>query len=459
MQKSSPERLFLSIVSQVREVVERAGLSGRRLLVALSGGLDSVCLLHLLREMEAGEESVLEVAHVDHGLRPDSSEDASFCEALARRMGLPFHLLRADRTRLGRGRGVQAEARALRRDWLERVREERRLSAVALGHHADDQVETVLYRLLRGTGPRGMGGMEEWAAPYLRPLLGQRRQDLERLAAEQGWAHRDDPTNREALYARNLLRLRALPVLRTVHPGADSAVVRTARLLAEDDRYLSDLAGRTWAEVAAAEPEGFRIPVRVLRGIPPPLRRRLYLIAWERAGCDTGVLEARHLEEVDRLLSPGRSQRRAPVPGPGAFAASYGDLWILRGGVLGPEPVEVRVGPGQGAAVAPLGLEARWGGSPPADRPAVAVPAGRGAGGAVLRSWRPGDRLERLGRAPVKVKDLLMRARLPPWRRSRALVVEDGEGIFGVLAGGRAWALQEGGDGWVWLQEPGAQEP
>ncbi len=298
--------------------------------------------------------------------------------------------------------------------------------------------------------------MDEWAEPYFRPLLRCRREELERLAAERGWAYRNDPTNRDTRYARNLLRLRAIPVLRAVHPGADSAVVRAARLLAEDDRYLSDLAGRTWADVAVAEPEGFRVPVRELLEIPRPLRRRLYLTAWEQVGCDPDVLEARHLDDVDRLLSPGRSQRRAPVPGPGSFAASYGDLWFLRSGVLQFEPVEVRVGPGQGAPVPSLGLEARWGTSPPPDRPTVGVPSGRGAGGLALRSWRPGDRLERFGRAPVKVKDLLMRARLPPWRRSRGLVVEDRKGIFGVLAGGRAWARQEGGDGWVWLQGPGA---
>ncbi|MHB8767115.1 MAG: tRNA lysidine(34) synthetase TilS, partial [Deferrisomatales bacterium] len=266
----------------VRGALADAGLLDQRLLVALSGGVDSVCLLRLLAAVAGGG---FEVAHVDHGLRPGSGADARFCAELARELGAPFHLLRLEAGVLRGGGGLQAEARQVRRRFFEETRERRGLGAVALGHHADDQVETVLYRLVRGAGPRGLGGMEAWSPPYLRPLLGVRRAELEALAAAQGWSCREDPTNREPRYARNRLRLVVVPALRQVHPGAEQAILRCARLAAEDDRVLSGLARAALAEAGWPEPEGVRVPVAALRALEAPIRRRLFLAAWQAVGC------------------------------------------------------------------------------------------------------------------------------------------------------------------------------
>ena len=192
------------------------------------------------------------------------------------------------------------------------------------------------------------------------------------------------------------------------------------------------------------------MPVDALAVLERPLRRRLYLAAWKALGLDPGVLEAGHLGAVDALLGPGRCHRQAPTPGPGAFVRSYGDLWALVGPA--PQPFEGSVTlPGPGRTRLPgTALEVVWGRDPPVGRPFAALPPGGSPGPLSFRSRRPGDRLGKR-----KVKDLLMEARLPRWRRSRAVVVEGRAGeVVGVLAPGTAWprATPEV-DGWVvWLE-------
>lgn len=461
MSKSSltGDDVSILVEAEVRRALDRWGLLPGGILAALSGGLDSVCLLRLLMRVAVPEGGRIEVAHVDHGLRSGSSADADFSAALAEELGLPFHLRRLDSGELRGPGGVQSRARMLRRRFLEEVRADRGLAAIALGHHADDQVETVLYRLIRGTGPRGVSGMSEWAPPYLRPLLGVRRADLERTARARGWTFREDPTNRSTRYARNRLRHEALPTLRAVHPGCDRAVLRLARLLGEDDDYLSGVARDLLAAHGVEEPEGLRFPLGALRGMAPPLRRRLYLAAREQLGGDPAVLDARHLEAVEALLAPGRSHRFAPVPEPGAFAVSYGDLWVLGPEALAGKPGECRLtGPGRACLEGP-GVEVVWGPLPEAGVPHVPVGRDAEAGGLCVRTWSPGDRIE-VGRgSPTKVKDLLMEARLPLWRRRRALVVEDGSGPFGLLAEGRAWGGVPGGRSAVWMRRLWGRSP
>lgn len=415
--------------------VERFGLAGRGFLVGLSGGLDSTCLLRGFSL--AGEEVArrLEVAHVDHSLRVDSAADAEFCRRLAAELGVPFHLRRLVPGELRRGPGTQAEARRVRREYFEAVRVSRGLDAVVLGHHAGDQAETVLYRLVRGTGPRGLGAMAAWTPPYLRPLLGLSRADLEAVAAGQGWEHRDDPSNRSPRYLRNRVRAELLPLLRTFNPQVERSLARLSGLAAEDDALLSALARSELERHRCWEPEGLRVPVASLAALAPPLRRRLYLAAWEAVGCDPSGLESRHLEAVDSLLHTGpalRPNRRAATPGPGGFARSYNDLWILRPETFEPPSAPLLVGASGRRCLPGTGLEVVWGREPPDGTQAVALPVG--PGGVELRLRRPGDRV-----GAAKVKDLLMEARIPPWRRARAIVVEaDGE-VLGLLCGDRVW--------------------
>jgi tRNA(Ile)-lysidine synthase len=442
--------LFGRVLAACRSALADAGLLGSRILVAVSGGVDSVCLLHLLTHLGRATDGHVRSVHVDHGLRADSGMDAGFCRRLADELGVPFHLVELEASEL-RGSGVQARARDLRRGALGSLRERLACDAVALGHHRDDQAETVLFRLLRGTGARGASGMRCWESPYLRPLLDVPKEDLRALAVERGWAFREDPSNATMGFTRNRLRHQVLPVLRSLNPRAGDALVRFARRMAEDDELLSELARRELACCSRREPEGLRLDARRLLELSPALRRRLYLAAWAEVGCDPSCLEARHLETVDELLKPGKLHRQASTPGPGSFARSRGDLWILGPGAFEVAPVDARL-PGPGRKEMGSSGEFVWS-ETATDAPlsgAVCVPPYRPRGELVVRTWKPGDRLENSRK--IKVKDILMEGRLPPWRRARALVVGDEEGLFGVLAPGFAWPERGEDSGGAWVE-------
>ncbi|MBI5016387.1 MAG: tRNA lysidine(34) synthetase TilS [Deltaproteobacteria bacterium] len=441
-----------TLLLQVEAALLRVDVRGRDVLVAVSGGLDSVCLLQALAALRGEAVGRVEVAHVDHGLRSDSDEDAQFCRRLAEELGMVFHLRCLGLKEFLPGRGVQAEARRLRRAFFEEVRRVRDLGAVALGHHADDQAETVLFRLVRGTGPRGVRGMSAWDPPYVRPLLGLRRADLEAAVAAQGWAFREDPSNASPRFLRNRIRHEVLPLLAALNPSVVEALGRFAGLAADDDDLLSAVARAELTELARPEPEGLRLSAESLLRHPLALRRRLYLAVWEAVGCDPSVLEARHLEAVDALLEPGRPHRWAPVPGPGGFARSYGDLWGLAPGFRSRPSGPVALRDGEPSSLpGGAGVAVAWGPTPPDGVPHVGLEEGRPGTLLVARPWRPGDRVD--GR---KVKDLLMEACLPAWRRQRAVLVEDGDEALGLLAQGRAWSAARPGRtvGALWLEAP-----
>lgn len=411
--------MSMDLREEISRAVEGARLGGRGILAAVSGGVDSVTLLRLL--CETGIR--VEAAHVDHGLRADSAKDAEFVRELAAKLGVPFHLLTLTREDFPKSVNVQAAGRELRRRFLENTRAERGLDAIALAHHADDQAETVLFRLLRGAGPRGVCGMSPWEPPYLRPLLFVKRSEIEGYAAENDISFREDPTNRTPRYSRNRIRRELLPLARDICPGADSAILRYSALARRDEEFLTTLALGEFEKLAKREPEGYSFSTPDLAALPLPVRSRLYLAAFRSLEEDTSLLSSGHLEELESLLEEGKPYRRAPVPGGAVFARSYGRFWVLKKTALKtpsgePAPNEWGAGVFEKQVI-------------PAGSLSVELPAGRPEGEMVFRLWRPGDRL--FGR---KVKDILMEARVERWRRPLAVVAEDREGVAALFAPG-----------------------
>jgi len=441
---------------EAERVLRRHGLWGKGIVVAVSGGVDSVCLARVAAELATRGLGRVELAHVDHALRPESARDEAFCRHLAEELGVRFHSTRLDPA--GRTGNVHAWARQERRAFLETVRARRGLGAVALAHHADDQAETVLFRLIRGAGPRGLAAMDEWSPPFVRPFLGVWRADLEGLARARGWAWRDDPSNACRRFSRSRIRHEVLPLLEAVHPGAKRALVRAARLIRRDEEALSEWARGVLDRCAVAEPEGVRLRVSDVAVWPEAVRFRVYLALWERLGGEPARLDLAHLEAVDGLLGPPGPHRQAPVPGPLRVCRSGEDLWFLARDPGPPAPEVHLSGPGDRLDVPGRG-RLEWGtGKPPPDG-WIAVPDGRGAGGLGLRPRRAGDRIQRSGRW-VKVKDVLMEARIPPWRRDRIWVVTDREGSFGLIGPGVAVGPDEG-PSWVVFRagDPGGGSP
>jgi tRNA(Ile)-lysidine synthase len=249
------------LVATLRAVQAQAGIfpppdpaAPTPVVVGVSGGVDSVCLLHALRQVAGEWGLALHVAHLDHGLRPDSAADAAFVEALAAEWGLPFHsqqLLAGALT--GQPGGIEAAARRARYAFLARtainVSPPPTVPLVVVAHHADDQAETLLLQLVRGSGLQGLGAMrlvttlphQDKTIRLVRPLLGVRRSSILAYAAAHDLRWCEDDSNQSHQFARNRIRHALLPLLAELNPNIVATLGRTAEVLAADSQRLAQI--------------------------------------------------------------------------------------------------------------------------------------------------------------------------------------------------------------------------
>lgn len=298
---------------------------GTRVLAAFSGGADSTALLLMLKEaLDGGLIAGLTAAHFHHGLRGETADrDLAFSKALAERLGIPFVYECGDVPGYAQSRGLSAEtaARELRYAFLERVRAESGSDVIATAHHMDDQAETVLMHLIRGTGLKGLGGMRPSAGKIARPLLGLPHEALCAYLTERGEAWCEDETNASTGPRRNRIRLELLPLLKELNPAVTEGLCRTAAHLRADEDLLGGMAEEA-LERARTE-EGFlREP---LSKEPEPVRRRaLMLLAAPLLGYDYTAEDALSLERL--LTAP--SGRTANLSG-GHTAETDGPLLVF----------------------------------------------------------------------------------------------------------------------------------
>ncbi|MEO8509878.1 MAG: tRNA lysidine(34) synthetase TilS [Chloroflexota bacterium] len=272
--------------------------SDAALVLAVSGGADSMALLHGAAQLvqSSARQWRLSVAHLDHALRPGSADDATFVEDAAGRLGLPFTLRRTDVAALARaeGRSIEDAGREARYRFLNEVAAEEAAS-IATAHTADDAAETVLLNLLRGAGPAGVHGIPQRRGRIVRPLIGERRAALRAALDAADVAYRDDPSNENPAYLRNCVRHELLPLMERLRAGAVDAIARFSAIAAADDALLDELAA---AELARRR-DGDEIDWRD----PPPraLGRRVLRIA---IGQPTPSLE-----RLDALLDAAEGER------------------------------------------------------------------------------------------------------------------------------------------------------
>lgn len=312
---------------------------GERLVVAVSGGADSTALLLALGELKgAGLLGVgLTAAHLNHGLRGEGAEaDARFAESLARGQGFEFASARAD---VGAwagesGDNLEQAARRARYEFLSEAARLAEAAAVLTGHTLDDQAETVLLRLLRGSGSEGLGGMrperslEEGGRVSLRrPLLGwARRADTEGYCRARGVEFRADEMNEDERFARVRVRRRLLPLLETFNPRAAETIARAAGLLREESSALEGFAARLLEEAraegggsnpadAARASKAWPLRVEVLNGAPAALRRRALRLWVARGRGGLRRISLANVAAVERLLKGERGGRVAELPG------------------------------------------------------------------------------------------------------------------------------------------------
>jgi tRNA(Ile)-lysidine synthase len=311
-----------------------------RLVVAVSGGADSVALLLALDELLRAERlSVsLTVAHLDHGLRALSHDDARWVEELSRKLGYEFELERASvKESADRAQdNLEQAARRARYDFLSRLSVRTESRVILTAHTMDDQAETVILRLLRGSGAEGLGGIEpvrifdaERGALLARPLLNwARRAETEEYCRALGVDFRTDEMNEDESFARVRVRRRLLPLMRGLNSRVVEALARTAELLREDARTLDEYAALLLEEARGTSTADDGLEIKVLANAPASLRRRALRLWLKEARGDLRRMEMVHLLAVERLLSGERGGRVAELPGGGRVSRRKGRLFF-----------------------------------------------------------------------------------------------------------------------------------
>ncbi len=291
-----------------------AALAGRKLLCAVSGGADSMCLLHLLW---AGGFDVC-AAHFEHGIRgAESLRDAAFVEAWCRERGIPCAVGHGDAPALAAGKGMSLEqaARELRYAFLEETADRIGADLILTAHTLDDNAETLLFNLVRGSGTAGLCGIPKRRGRILRPLLQVPRREIEAYLAANAVPHMEDSTNAVDEYTRNLLRHRVMPMLRDINPRFPEAAARAADLAARDEDYLSGLAG----EFLRQNPCGESIPLAALRALHPAVASRVI----------RGLLPGLSMERCDAVLTFARGSEFGLLELPGrTLRREQGRLWL-----------------------------------------------------------------------------------------------------------------------------------
>jgi tRNA(Ile)-lysidine synthase len=363
---------------------------GASVLCAVSGGLDSMCLLHFLRTFGEAELGLrVTAAHFNHRLRGENSDrDEAFVRTYCRERGIPFVSGGGDtRGRAAREHETIEEAgRALRYAFLRQAAEERGCCRIATAHHADDSAETMLLNLIRGTGLRGLAGIPESRDGIIRPFLGITRAELSRYAGKFGIPHVEDESNAEDAAARNTLRHRVLPVFRELNPRAVEHMARTAELLRAVDGELDAAADRSLRR-ASVRPD--RVSLQDLPEVPEIVRPRVLLGLFDLLGTGRKDVTAAHLEAMDRLWGSHEKDARISLPHGVTARAAEGCLILER--APGPLP-EVRLTPG---------VPVTWGEwiltlLPRPEGEGMALKSGRtdaGDGDIVVAPVRPGARL------------------------------------------------------------------
>ncbi len=308
------------LVAEVDRALRALGtpVRGETLVVALSGGPDSVALLDALASLRRPRGFRLVAAHLDHGLRPESAADAAFCASLCQGLDIPFRAGVAEvRARAARERGgLEQAARRERYAFLRRVAEEVAASAVAVAHTRDDQAETLLLRLLRGAGATGLSGMRPRTGVIVRPLLAVSRQQVLTHLHERGLAFREDPTNRDVAHLRNRVRHELLPYLEArFNPRARATLARTAALLADEAAHLRAEADELVERIGRKEDGAIVLRRAPLVAAPPAVARAAIRQAFSQAG-GFGRVAAVHVERLLQLArSSGAEARRLALPG------------------------------------------------------------------------------------------------------------------------------------------------
>ena len=415
---------------------------GDRVLVGLSGGPDSVALLYALTTLRADLRLELHAVHVNHGIRKEAGPtEERFCEQFCDRLQVPLVIERADIPKVARseGKGIEEAARDYRYRVFERVANQLNCNRIALGHHADDQTETILFRVLRGTGRTGLGGIPIKRDRYIRPLLEVEKATILKYLSRHELVFCTDESNSDLSYSRNYLRHHLLAEIRkNVNPAVDQALRNLAESLEEEERFLEEIVDEAIRKSASLTAGGKlvldlnRLGRYAVGTRRRTLRRCLMAIS--------GVSQAPDRIAIARL---GRLCERArgsmSLPGRVHAVCSDARLYMYQQKI---PRISLVLESDAGVKIPGLFVEVRRTGPRKAPKKirraprakTVLIDADKVAGELVVRTVRPGDRFRPLGmRGTKKVGDYLTDRKIPVAVRDEVLVVCDGRGIIWLV--------------------------
>lgn len=435
------------LVDIVSEYIRTHGLidDEQTVLVGVSGGVDSMVCLSVLHQLAFDVEAL----HVNYNLRKGAAGDEAlvrdWCEG--RSPPIPLHVRHLDAAERAQreGESLQEAARILRYEAMAECASRSRGDAVAVGHHRDDQTETLLLNLIRGAGPEGLAGMPPsrpmQAAPsvdLVRPLLEVSRADIEQFADAEGIPWREDPTNQDPAYDRAVIRSEVVPLLQKHFPGASENIARAARLMQEYvETTVTSVLEEHWNRCYEDDQRGGRITLDSIRDLDAVWRRRVILEALDET-MPEAPQSAAIAEEIEGLVTAQVGRRvevgggtvwrersclrfvpseATETGGSSSQTVSVGEDLRLPGGVLRAEVLESL----------PTSLKTESSNVEYVDAERLDEPL-------VVRPWEPGDRLRPLGMDGTKrVSDLLTDAKVPPHGRSQTYVLSSGEQVVWVV--------------------------
>ena len=394
-----------------------------RCLVGVSGGADSTAMLKCLKSLSGIEP---EAVHINHGLRGDESDgDEAFVRKLCREMDVPLHVFRADL----KNRRDENSAREARYSFFSQCAESTGIDTLVLAHHSDDLAETCIMRLLRGTGPEGLGCMRRIERRgnlrILRPMLGIRREEIRNALKEEGIPWREDSSNIQSIYLRNAVRLRLMPIMEEMAPGSAGRIARTCEMISAEnemidtqvDKFLKDFAGERWIDWMALRLHSAAMQARILR-------------RWVKINSPARAERELSAEQTDALVRLAAGDgRKINLPG-GLFAVRGRQALHLTGfpSASVPETPLDRKG-------VPFGiwkLDILPGGDNPGDGVTVQEIPEAMLKECVIRNRRPGDWIRPFGMSGRrKLSDYLIdRGIDEPWRNEIPLLCRGNEVIW-----------------------------
>lgn len=435
------------IFDKVIETIDRHNMisNGDRIIVALSGGPDSVCLVHILNRLKESRNLEIYAAHLNHQIRGiEAQKDALYVSELCNSMDIPVFIKSVDVPAYCEANGLSLEegARKIRYDMLYEVKRRIGADKIAIGHNMNDQAETVMMRIMRGTGLQGLRGIEYIRENgIIRPILDIERKDIEEYCRENDLNPKIDKTNLESIYTRNKIRLELIPYMKEQFNGnVVESIVRLSNSMKIDGDYIDLESTKAYNEICVKDNNSIEINIEKLSVYHDAIKNRIIRLAIKDVLGDTNFIDQKHIEEVLKFIETSKNGKVINLPR-GVFVYRKIDSILITMEEIKNEDIEFNYNvPKDGfIKIKEIGLlidanviSIEKYRSLKKDESVKVIDFDKVKGGITVRNRQPGDKIKLKG-GTKKIKDLFIDLKIPREERNRVPILADEEGV--ILAG------------------------